>query len=138
MNSSIFLFVYWLWNSESDNLFCSNWYLYTNCYYRGCHNPILPISSCEIVIGHKGSGFEEFFIYPCNIKSDACDYEMCTIHKRHSLKLHFRFIHSCDFFLLFLCFIWLLNEMRLNFFFCCNMSIFVWFTPQVYRLKSFI
>ena len=77
---SLFL-IYWMWNSESDNLFCSNWYLYTNCYYRGCHNPILPISSCEIVIGHKRSGFEEFFIYPCNIKSDACDYKICTIHK---------------------------------------------------------
>ena len=56
---SLFL-IYWMWNSESDNLFCSNWYLYTNCYYRGCHNPILPISSCEIVIIHKRSGFEEF------------------------------------------------------------------------------
>ena len=56
---SIFL-IYWMWNSESDNLSCSNWYSYTNCYYRGCHNPILPISSCEIVIIHKRSGFEEF------------------------------------------------------------------------------
>ena len=45
--------------------------------------------------------------YPCNIKSDACDYEICTIHKASLPQITFP-IYS---------FLWLLNEMRLNFFF---------------------